>query len=250
MDIELANWSPVDFGALSEGTSFASGPATTDLWLLDLSGDGQNISRLKKLLSETEKARARNYRFREHRHRFILRRAFQRMILSAYVGVTPHQLAYGMDHPEKPVLADYPALQFSAANSGQTGLLCVSHSPVGVDLEQAAEQPALNLVAQDNFTRSEQKRLAGLSGAEWLAAFTRLWTQKEAILKLLGTGLSMSPLELTVADDETSATWTDTERGVDCWDLGTFEAGDKLIATLASTSKPDGIRYFRPGGPS
>ncbi|MCI5047985.1 MAG: 4'-phosphopantetheinyl transferase superfamily protein [Aquisalinus sp.] len=248
MDIELANWSSVDFGNLSEVC--APGHAMIDLWLLNLSGEGQNISRLKKLLSETEIARARHYRFREHRHRFILRRAFQRIILAAYTGADPRQLAYAMDHPDKPMLADYPELQLSAANSGETGLLCVSHSLVGIDLEQVAEQPALNLVAQDNFTRSEQQRLAGLSGADWLAAFTRLWTQKEAILKLLGTGLSMSPLELTVAADEASATWTDIERGVDCWHLKTFRAADALIATLASTDKPCDIKYFRLGGPS
>ncbi|MCI5044041.1 MAG: 4'-phosphopantetheinyl transferase superfamily protein [Aquisalinus sp.] len=242
MDIELADWSATDFATIKKVSVLA--PDTTDLWLLDLTGKGQNISRLKKLLDEPEKARAQKYRFREHRHRFILRRAFQRIVLAAYADAEPDQLVYGLDHPEKPMLADYPDLQFSAANSGQTGLLSVSRSPVGIDLEASAEQPALKLVARDNFTRFEQQRLAGLSGKEWLAGFTKLWTQKEAILKLLGTGLSMSPLELTVAINEATATWTDTERGVDQWHIQTFKTHNQLIATIASTYRPGHLRYF------
>ncbi|WP_306252745.1 4'-phosphopantetheinyl transferase superfamily protein [Parvularcula sp. IMCC14364] len=244
-DNSPVNWFPVEYEDLAEQAQLVAD--TTDFWLLDLTGKGQKISRLKKLLDETEQARARAYRFREHRHRYILRRAFQRIILGAYCAVEPSQLEYDTDHPEKPALPAASGISFSAANSGNLGLLSVSHLPVGIDLEHMLGQPALDLVAKDNFTKFEQERLQGLSRDNWLRGFTRLWTQKEAVLKLQGIGLSMSPLEITVADSQDAARWTDPQKGPESWSLHTFQADDLAIATAATSVPIRHTRFFRFG---
>lgn len=75
---------------------------------------------------------------------------------------------------------------FSISHSGGVAVLAVSESEIGVDIEKA-RKPKMGIICRC-FT-DEEAALAENSAE----SFTRLWTQKEAVLKLLGTGFSLSP---------------------------------------------------------
>lgn len=75
---------------------------------------------------------------------------------------------------------------FSISHSGNIAVLAVSEDEIGVDTEKL--RPPEKAVIRRCFTEEEAERAQ--ASAE---SFTRLWTEKEAVLKLLGTGFSLSP---------------------------------------------------------
>ena len=75
---------------------------------------------------------------------------------------------------------------FSISHSGNIAVLAVSKDEIGVDIEKLRAPNAA--VIRRCFT--EKEALRAQNSAE---EFTRLWTEKEAVLKLLGTGFSLSP---------------------------------------------------------
>ena len=86
----------------------------------------------------------------------------------------------------KPVLPDGPC--FNLSHSGDKVVLAEDDWDVGVDVEQIA--PWSWQVAKKVFTSRE---LAWLRNQSSEAAFYRLWTGKEAIMKALGLGFQLPP---------------------------------------------------------
>lgn len=84
----------------------------------------------------------------------------------------------------KPYLEHGPC--FSISHSGNTAVLVVSENEIGADIEKL-RTPDIR-IAKRSFSE-EEAELAMLSPEN----FTRLWTRKEAVLKLLGAGFSVSP---------------------------------------------------------
>ena len=86
----------------------------------------------------------------------------------------------------KPYLAQRPDVHFNVSHSGTLVVCAVGEAPVGADVETRGGYDAG--VAQMCFQGDELDWLAAEPDVDY--AFTRLWTRKEAYLKLLGTGLS------------------------------------------------------------
>ena len=83
----------------------------------------------------------------------------------------------------QPCLVDGP--YFSISHSKNAIAVCVDDTPVGVDVESV--RPLRRELVAKTMSAREQSLIAASVPQEW--AFTRLWTQKEALLKLRGTGI-------------------------------------------------------------
>lgn len=112
-------------------------------------------------------------------------------------GATDLTLAYGARG--KPYLSAHPDIHFNLSHSGSLAVCAVSTVAVGVDVETYHDHG--HAVAKHCFTAQE---LAWLDEQENTAsAFARLWTRKEALIKLTGSGLSRDLLSFcTLNDDE------------------------------------------------
>lgn len=97
------------------------------------------------------------------------------------------EYTYGTN--EKPYLADRDDLFFSLSHSDRYVVCAVSDSEVGIDVEPVS--PIRPAVVRRCFTPEER---------EWIGddpeRFIRLWTMKEAYMKLTGTGLSVPAKEI------------------------------------------------------
>ena len=93
--------------------------------------------------------------------------------------------AYG-----KPLLSGTPPLCLSKSDSGSYAACAFSESDVGLDLQQMSDSPLLMKIAGRFFTAEESGLLQSLTGADRIHVFYRLWTIKEAYIKLTGLGLS------------------------------------------------------------
>ena len=88
----------------------------------------------------------------------------------------------------KPYLKDHKNIHFSLSHSGIWAVCAVSDHNVGVDVEL----PRCTMAVAKRFFRSEElEGLETLDRYQQADALNRLWTAKEAFLKMLGKGLTL-----------------------------------------------------------
>jgi 4'-phosphopantetheinyl transferase len=97
----------------------------------------------------------------------------------------------------KPVLRNHPDIHFNLSHCREAVVCALSDEPVGVDVEAVTHYK--ESVAR--YTMNEQELSAILGADRPEVMFTRLWTRKEAVLKLTGEGLRDNLK--TVLDDVT-----------------------------------------------
>jgi 4'-phosphopantetheinyl transferase len=86
----------------------------------------------------------------------------------------------------KPSIVDHPDIFFNLSHCKEAVICVISDQPIGVDIESIREYKE-RLV---NYTMNEAE-IAEIQKAENPASdFIRLWTMKEATMKLIGTGIS------------------------------------------------------------
>lgn len=96
------------------------------------------------------------------------------------------QPVFGYGEHGKPFLIDYPQIHFNLSHCSQ-GVICVmDDSPVGCDVETIPTCLDQDLL-EACFSMAEQDEI--LQAANPQIEFARLWTCKEALLKLHGIGL-------------------------------------------------------------
>jgi len=174
------------------------------LWRLDLDAAGGQAP-ATDILNEEERARAARFHFDRDRRRFIAARAALRRILAAYVDRAPADLVFSLGPHGKPALENL-GLEFNLSHSGGCGLLAVTRGRrVGVDVEHVRADFAGEDIARRFFAPAEVDALAASAPGEYVAAFFRCWTRKEAYVKARGDGLSL-PLDRFVVPLEPAAT--------------------------------------------
>ncbi len=131
------------------------------------------------------------------RRRSLTTRASLRAALSQAVGgtIAPEAWRFGRDEMDKPVLLNGPkTLSFSCSHTEWASIVAVSASrEVGIDIE-ASIIPSTEQWLADTFTASERAAVNALPVSDRDQAISRLWTLKEAYLKMLGTGIADASL--------------------------------------------------------
>ena len=89
----------------------------------------------------------------------------------------------------KPFLKEGPF--FNISHSRRYAVIAVSENKIGIDIEMH-QSPSERLI--DRCFTEDEATFAKLSTKN----FQRIWTAKEAVLKLLGTGFSFSPKKFSV----------------------------------------------------
>lgn len=211
------------------------------LWRFSLCRPHQELTGLTEMLTADEIQRANAFRFDIHRQRFIVGRGLMRRVLAGYLGCAPDEIAFRYSEHGKPLLANRPSqlpIEFSLAHSADQALLAVTCAGrVGVDLEQIRPLEDLAGVARSAFSPRECSDLFSFAPAAQHAAFFRVWSRKEAVLKALGTGFSLPSRSFDVsvlgdADPRLESTPPGILRRED-WSLLDVPAPDGFAAAVA-----------------
>jgi 4'-phosphopantetheinyl transferase len=161
------------------------------------------------LLSPEEETRAGSFRATEDTDRFIIARATLRRLLGTYLDEAPERVVIHETPSGKPRVARtgrHPDVRFNLAHAGALGLFAFALGlEVGVDCETQASSRGIDAVLAKAATADERKSLDALPADRRAKEGLRLWTRKEAILKGLGTGLSLAPESLEVGVSPRSA---------------------------------------------
>ncbi|MEY9875790.1 4'-phosphopantetheinyl transferase [Streptacidiphilus sp. MAP12-33] len=184
-------------GEQSLGSELAAAPSVVHIWWWrpPERSDPQDLA----LLDTDELRRALCMLAERDAAAFARTHGGTRRVLGELLGVAPESIVIGRhtcggcgdDSHGRPRLVEPPAqLSISLSRTEGHGLLVVSMDPsVGIDAE--AIRPVREAALFDTvLTEHERAHLRALPpGADRDAAFHRIWTRKEAVVKAVGVGL-------------------------------------------------------------
>ncbi|MGL4511918.1 MAG: 4'-phosphopantetheinyl transferase family protein [Lacipirellulaceae bacterium] len=154
-------------------------------WSLD-APDEQRLAWLRSLLTDDERRRADRLVTPERARRWLAARGTLRELLGEAVGAPPAELRFDVGPGGKPRLVG-GGPEFNLAHSDGWGVLAVAAEAVGIDLERPREVATRDALARRWFAPSELARFLATDDPQ--REFFRLWTAKEAVVKLAGVGV-------------------------------------------------------------
>lgn len=171
-----------------------AGPAWAALWLADLDElpPGSECA-----LPHDEQERALRFLRDVDRRRYLACRAVLRALLVDQFGITFNQ-SFETGAHGKPRIPGLSRGSFSLSHSGRHALIGVSHThEIGVDVEELRQMADAQAIAQGQFSARERLVVDEQADDDLASkAFFEVWTRKEACLKALGTGFSISAKEV------------------------------------------------------
>lgn len=217
--------------------------SAVDVWLVDLAVSANRLDRCTQVLDRSERARGDRFLRPADRARFVASHAALRLILADALTCAPSDIRLSADAAGKPHLAE-PAgrpLAFNLSHSGDRALIGLTGpAAIGVDIELIRPIPDAVRIARAHFAPDEAESLASLPTFDIGPVFFGLWTRKEAVVKALGTGLSL-PLDrfsVTLPPAAPRLLRASAE-----WTLAAVEAGSDYAATVAVRTADATIRH-------
>ncbi|MEO0442116.1 MAG: 4'-phosphopantetheinyl transferase superfamily protein [Pseudomonadota bacterium] len=193
---------------------------------------------LLSCLSSDEKARMQRYRQPDDARRHLLAHGFKRLLLSRLLAVAPQALSFSANPRGKPRCDTPNAPWFNLSHSGDWVIVGISEfAEIGVDVECVQRQTSEGVV---NTVLSDEQRQRVQAAANPEQVFMYYWTQKEAISKAIGMGLSV--------DFQTLACCGQLGRSESPYDkqtiyLQTGLLGGDYVLSIASASPQDALIY-------
>ena len=164
---------------------------------LDLTPHASREASASLWLNEEERERRRKFEHAGARRRFVLCRAALRAILHKELRCSNERLSFGELRHGKPFAlvdgAPVP-ISFNVSHSGKHGLIAIApNGRLGVDVEERTDRRDFDRLIEAAFGPNEQVDLKQERASGKYQLFYKLWTVKEALIKALGTGLSLDP---------------------------------------------------------
>ena len=178
--------------------------------------------------------------FERDRQRYLSAHVHLRRLLADYTGLPPARLEFTEGPFGKPAMCNVEHCSFNLSHSEDIAVVLIAaEGELGVDVEMLRPMPDALALADRNFSASERQSLRDLQASRRDHAFLAGWTRKEACLKAIGSGLSISPETFTAGLTHQACTTevptpTGPERvGVDSY----CHAGHLLIAWARAESR-------------
>ena len=149
-----------------------------EIWDFDLGAALREIS-------EQRREQALKFKFEQGQRLCVLAYQLLKQGLREEYGITENPVFEYNEH-DKPSIVGHPEIHFNLSHCKEAAACVVSDQPVGIDVESIREykEPLAHYAMNDEEVRQIE------ASDNPAAAFIRLWTMKEATLKLIGTGIS------------------------------------------------------------
>ncbi|MCJ2058062.1 4'-phosphopantetheinyl transferase superfamily protein [Methylobacterium sp. J-048] len=228
--------------------------SAAEIWIVDLAPSPEQLDRCGAVLDADERCRAARFLRPADRVRYQASHAALRLILGEALGLAPAEIRLEAGAAGKPELAGSArgALDFNLSHSGGRALVgLVRGAAIGVDVEEIRPIADALRIARSHFAPDEAASLAAQAPEDIEIAFFGLWTRKEAVVKALGTGLSLPLDRFSVSVPPASPRLLRMAQG-GALTLADIACGPGYAATVAVRCAAAGIafRHLEPGWPS
>ncbi len=136
-------------------------------------------------ISEQRREQALRFKFDQGRRLCVLAYLLLKQGLRELYGITDNPIFEYNEHG-KPAIIGHPEIFFNLSHCKEAVVCAISNRPIGIDVESIREYK--ECLVHYTMNEAEIKEIEAASNPA--AAFIRLWTMKEAALKLIGTGIS------------------------------------------------------------
>ena len=209
--------------------------SAADVWLVDLAVTPVRLDACWTVLDRAERDRADRFLRPEDRARYVASHAALRLVLAGPLDWDPAEIRFAVGPGGKPELAGSArgALTFNLSHSGDRALVGIASSAaIGVDIERVRPLPDALRIARAHFAADERAALEALPAGAVERAFYELWTRKEAVVKALGTGLSLPLDRFSVTLPPAPPRLVRAPAGGG-WSLAALDAGPAYAASVA-----------------
>jgi 4'-phosphopantetheinyl transferase len=152
------------------------------------------LTGMENFLGDDERMRAAKFFHERDRARYVFSKGRLRQILATYLTVRPDEVAFRTTEFGKPFLAtpfESSGINFNVSHSQDLVVLAIAFDrQVGVDVEFVRPIHDFESVIERCFTNFERDLIA--RNPDSLNSFFQCWTRKEAVVKAIGKGLSLT----------------------------------------------------------
>jgi phosphopantetheinyl transferase len=155
-------------------------------------------------ITPQEKVQATKFQYTADQESFVIARSQVRKELSGLTGLPPLEIQFIKNASGKSTMVQKPQMHFSVAHTKGAFVIAASADfPVGVDIEADQRKIDFHQVKNILLTSNEQQ-LIQASGLENSCSplLLKTWTQKEALVKCLGTTLESGMHAFEVLNDQ------------------------------------------------
>lgn len=216
--------------------------SSADIWRIPVVSDLELLADQEALLLPYELEKSLRFRQLKDNHRFIIRKAVLRIILSKYLRLPETEIEFIIGENKKPGLNPIHKIElhYNVSHSGDWILIAVSDAELGVDIEQTDTEFDYTEVLRHSFGKEEIDYIQSKGTSK--KAFFTLWTRKEALTKATSKGLDDDFPDIPCLDGKhqinTAMIWSEKN-----WVVSSFEVDKAYIGSIAlSPSKP--LRFF------
>lgn len=150
-----------------------------------------SIDDFVKCLSFEEKQKAINYRTKTLTNRHIISYGVLRYILSYCLNLAPENIIFKRNKYGKPFLDNQDFLYFNTSHSEDIACYIIAfNNAVGIDIEYRNKNMNIKELYDLVLTTNEQEFIKSNLKEKEYRLFFDLWSQKEAVVKAYGIGLS------------------------------------------------------------
>jgi 4'-phosphopantetheinyl transferase len=214
------------------------------LWSAHTDPENDPAINISTLLSLDEQARAERYIVAKARRQFVEVRGLLRMLLGAYLQRDPASLEFIYSANGKPSLSvgsGGDSIQFNISHSQAQVLYAFSaDQAVGVDIEGVNPLISYIDLAHRICTPKEQRAFDQLPPSRQAQAFYKIWTRKEALVKLGGNRLYEKLSILEVPAHPTAGSYWILAEDRPIW-LQDLELAEGFAGAIALSTAPDQI---------
>lgn len=196
------------------------------------------LSESMNVLSAQEQKKAASFRQEQGRIHFIASRILLRRILSLYLRCPGKELSFQTGPHGKPYLApcknDFPRIHFNLSHSGEFVALAFSlASPVGIDIEAVRMKLGAETLVRRFFHPDEYSEFLRLDETGQKDFVFRRWTVREAFLKGIGSGLTISPDSFYVQELPSMFCIKKSQKDYSSWRIEPLPVPDGYYCSIA-----------------
>jgi 4'-phosphopantetheinyl transferase len=218
---------------------------TINLYKIHFVAYQNRIPELSNFLTIDELDRANRYHQTKDKNRFIIGRAFLKLILRELTGLDAREINFKYEKNKKPYLPDMSHMFFNVSHSGDYGIIGISNVfKIGVDIEKLDLNYNFSEILPTVFCAKEIQYIDEELDSSKI--FYTLWTRKEALVKAMGKGIDDDFPNITVLDG-TNQLKSSHSKNTGNWQVFSLDISEEYLAAVAInkiSEKPPKVQLY------